>query len=603
MQPYFLIRYKRHIFKWLAIVSFLLGVYGFYGIAKNPWSLHPIVSTLGLFVFEWRDYSNSWILDLATIFATATTSFGFFSIIFSKHFNNWHIKSIQKNPYNLIIGLSEQNMSLLEDLYGSIPTIIIEKKRDHPFIEYFKERGFGVKSQDANKFIHQLDLTYVKKIVISTSNDRKNIALGKQLLRLIKVAKKQNIYVSIGNRDLSVLFKQNVISNDLQKNINICAFSLYENMAKQLFLEHSILGKQPEIIKSAEGFSMIVVGNSDLVLEIVYHIAFLSTLPYENPLTLHIIDTYATNFKKKIKKTFPNIESIPHLTIMAHNIDRESLEFYKNSVWKSENLTNIFIATDNEEENLEIAINLQDTTYIKSIGHNTFKTKVLFALYHNVGLGEEINKNSDAFANFYTFGNISETSTQEILFYEKLDIIAKRIHSDYQCIKEINKEKIDHNWLTISPHKREANKTQALHIDIKLLAFGFIRVASKIPKKELLIHNERLFHSKITYQHEVEEELKEYNIKDFPTSFNERCIDRVARSEHNRWNAFHYLNGWEHNPNRNEKAKEHPCLLPLEQFSDTIKHNYQYDLASVYYIPQYLAFAGFEIVEIGKKER
>ena len=602
MKPYFLIRYKGRILKWLTIVSIGLGLYGFYSIAENPWSLHPLVSTIGLFVFEWESYKESPILDIATILATITTSFGLFYILFSKHFNNWHIKSIQKKPYNLLIGLSEQTVSLLENSYGDVPTLIIEKNKDHPFIEYFKERGFGVKMRDANKVMNRLDLTHVKRVVISTSNDRKNIALGKQLLTLIEEDKKQSIYVSISNRDLSVLFKQDIISSDIQKRVNICSFSLYENMAKQLFLEHSILGEQPEIIDSDGAFSMVIVGDSDLALEIVYHIAFLSALPYENPLTLYLVDTYASKFKQKIRKTFPNIDSINHLTIKAHNIDKESLEFYKDDVWRSKNLTNIFIATDNEEENLEISINIQDTTYIKDIGHNKLKTKVLFALYHNLGLGEEINKNSDAFANFYTFGNISETSTQEILFYEKLDIIAKRIHCGYQGIKKVNRDEIDHNWLSLSPHKREANKTQALHIDIKLLAFGLKRITSKKSKKELLALNENIFYSKLIYHQEVESELKQYRIKDFPDSFNKRCIDRVARSEHNRWSAFHFLNGWDYNSERNDKAKEHPYLLPLENFPDSLKSSYQYDLASVYYIPQYLAFAGFGIEEIQKKD-
>ncbi|MCK5854367.1 MAG: hypothetical protein KAG56_04040, partial [Sulfurovaceae bacterium] len=386
VHPYFLIRHKKRIIKWLAIFSIALGLFGFFD-AKNPWSLHPIVSTLGLFVFEWESYKESIILDIATILATLT-SVGLFSILFSKHFNKWYIHSIQKRPYNLFIGLSEQNVSLLENSSGGKPTIIIEKNKDHPFIDYFKDRGFGVKTLDANKVINSLDLTHVQRVVISTSNDRKNIALGKQLLSLIQKDKRQSIYVSIGNRDLSVLFKQNVIGNDLDKNITICAFSLHENMTKQLFLAHGILGNQPEIIETSDTFSMIIVGDSDLVVEIIYHIAFLSALPYENPLTLHLIDTNATQFAQKIKKTFPNIEQIPHLTIKVKDINRESLEFYRDDVWQSENLTNIFIATKNEEENLEIAINLQDTTYIKQIGHDKFKSKVLFALYHNLGLGD-----------------------------------------------------------------------------------------------------------------------------------------------------------------------------------------------------------------------
>ena len=616
MQPYFVIKYQGYIIVILGLFVFFLGFWGFSSIDNGEKFsvLHSIVLTLGLFVFEWIDYENSPVLDIATILAIGVTSFGLFSILFSKHFNNWHIKRIQKKPYELLIGLSEQNIALLEKSYSGEPTIIIEKDKDHTHIEYFKERGFGVKALDANKAIWLLNLTWVTKIVISTSNDRKNIALGKQLLNFIKENQesskvkreenKRSIYVSIGNRDLSVLFKQNVISNGDSKNTNVFAFSLYENMAKKLFLEHSILGYQPTIIKDSEKFSMIVVGDSDLALEIVYHLAFLSTLPNENPLVLHLIDANASQFKSKIEKTFPNINLIPHLSIEVTNIDNETLEFYQDKLWECDNLTNIFIATKNEEKNLEIAINLQDTTYIEAIGHNRFNTKVLFALYHNLGLGEEINNNSDTFENFFTFGNIEETSTREILFDEDLDYIAKLIHLNYRGVKEIDRDEMYNNWIHTSPHKRDANKTQALHIDIKLLAFGLKKI--KVKTKDLvdrLTDNREMFERKLEYSQEIKEELASYKLDYFPKDFTKRYIDSVARSEHNRWNAFHYLNGWSHNFVRNDEAKEHTCLLQLEVFPDEIKESYQYDLASVYNIPEYLAHAGYEIVEIEEESK
>ena len=611
MEPYFVIKYQGYIIGILVLLAFSLGLWGFLENGKNFSTSHSIVLTLGLFVFEWTDYNDSIPLDIATTLAIAATSFGLFSIFFSKHFNNWHIKRIQKKPYDLLIGLSEQNIALLEKSYSGEPTIIIEKNKDHTHLEYFKERGFGVKSLDANKAIWLLDVTWVRKIVISTSNDRKNIALGKQLLTFIKENQgkkkkkedeKRSIYVSIGNRDLSVLFKQNIIGNGNSTNTNVFAFSLYENMAKKLFSEHNILGYQTKIIKKAEKFTMIVVGDSDLALEIVYHIAFLSTLPNENTLVLHLIDSNASKFKCKIEKTFPNISKIPHLTIEATNLDNETLKFYQDKLWECDNLTNIFIATKNEEKNLEIAINLQDTTYIKAIGHKRFKTKVLFALYHNLGLGEEINSNDDAFANFFTFGNIEETSTREILFDEDLDYIAKLIHLNYRGVKEVNKDEMYGHWMRTSPHKRDANKTQALHIDIKLLAFGLEKKKSKKKLEDCLTDNRKLFEGKLENSQEIQKELEAYKMEYFPKNFTDRYIDRVARSEHNRWNAFHYLNGWSHNLVRNDEAKEHTCLLQLEVFPDEVKETYQYDLASVYNIPEYLAHAGYEIVEIEEEE-
>lgn len=601
LELYSLVKYKELILAVLIGLTIVLGLVGFsleaYMSKDDVKWTHIVVQTLGLFVFEWDDYKPSYLLDIATFLGALSTSFGIFWMLFSKYFNVLNIKGIQRKPYNIIIGLSEQNVELLENSYSAKPTIIIEKNKDNPYVEYFKARGFGVITLDAEKAIPTLKLEKVARVVISTDNDRKNITLGKRVLALMGTKHEHHIYVSIGNRDLSVLFKQNVIKKT-NENVNIMAFSLYENMAKKLFAEHSILGLQSEIIESGKAFSLVVVGNSYLALEIVYHIAFLSTLPNENLLTVHLIDADASKFKEKIKKTFPNIESIPHLQLKAHDVDTKTLTFYKHDVWESKNLTNIYIATQNEEKNLKIAINLQDTTYVKAIGHKEFKTKVLFALYHNLGLGDDINKNSDIFENFYTFGSIAETSTKEILFDQDLDDIAKLIHFDYRGSDKIKKDELEEEWLNTSPHIRDANKTQALHVDMKLLAFGFKREASKDSLSKLLEHNQHLFYKKLNNASAIERELESYKLEYYPKTFNERNIDSVARSEHNRWNAYHYLNGWSYNKVRNDEAKEHNCLKLLEEFGDEEKLTYQYDLMSVYYLPKYLAHAGFKILEV-----
>ena len=596
-----ILKHKKNILVTLATSTTILGLSGFY-LSKDSTGLEVLNHTLGLFIFEWVDYPDSWILDIATLLGILTISLGLLTLFFSKYFHQWQLKSIQRRPYSIVIGLSEQNISLLKSTYPEQSTIIIEKDKEHPHLDIFKERGFAVIQGHTKEAIENLNLCYMERCIISTGNDRKNIALGKLLMNVIKSDHKQTIYICISNRDLNVLFKQDVIGCDKRKNITVITYSLYENMAKKLFLEHSILGEQSNIINTKDDFSMILVGDSDLAIELVYHISFLSTLPNENNLTLYLVGVNANKFQDKIKKLFPKIEKIPHLTIKAKEINSESLAFYEDKVWESDNLTNIMIATTDEEKNLDIAINLQDTTYIREIGHNRFKTKVLFALYHNLGLGEEIDKNQKAFANFYTFGNISKTSTKEILFDEELDLIAKLIHNDYRGEPDVITETLYNNWLATTAHKQDANKTQALHIDIKLLAFGLKRVKSPKSLNELLKLNEKKFYTILEDSDKTEEKLNNYKTAYFPTSFDNTLLDRVARSEHNRWNAFHYLNGWQYSSKRNDDAKEHHCLQPLEDFDmDAIKETYQYDIASVYYMPQYLARGGFEIYHLNNQ--
>jgi len=605
---YSLIEHKQKILKYLALITIILGIIGFSYANNQPSTLAEnnsstlgiINNTLALFVAEWDGKENQ-ILDWAKFFGITLLFFSFLIFFFEEYFNEERIRLAQKRSYDLIVGLTEQNVSLLKNTYKNDSVIIIEKDKNHKHLKFFKDKGFPVIEGHTKETLDNLEYKNMGRCIISTNNDRKNIALGKFLLNKKEKIKGKTVHICIGNRDLNVLFKQDVITNDIINNINIITYSLYENMAKKLFLEHSVLGYQPEIIRDNQDFNMILVGNSDLAVELVYHIAFLSALPNENTLTLYLVGLNSQKFKNRVKKIFPKIEKIPHLKLEVIEIDIDTLEFYENKVWNSENLTNIFIATTDEERNLEITINLQDTTYIKTIGHKKFKTKVLFALYHNLGLAEEIDKNQKAFKNFYSFGNIAKTSTKEILFDEEFDKIAKLIHNDYRGERDVIYNSLNKEWISTSQHKQDSNKTQALHLDIKLLAFGFKREASKKDWNELFQLNKKIFYSKLEDNEKMKNRIENFKATDFPTSF-KTMIDRVARAEHNRWNAFHYLNGWDYNTDRNDDAKEHDCLQPFEKFTtDKSKKTYKYDLISVYFIPNYLARAGFEIKEMDIK--
>jgi len=601
---YYLIEKQQGFLKKLVLAVLFFGVIGFtMALLDEPKKsvnfvsvVEVITDTLGLFVSEWNDDEN-WALGIAKFLGITFLLFSVLILLFEKYFEKEHIRFAQKRPYDLIIGLSEQNVSLLKNEYKKESVIIIEKDRNHKYLNFFQRQGFPLIFGHTKETLKKLDYTHMGHCIISTNNDRKNIALGKFLLNKKEAIKGKTLHICIENRDLNVLFKQDVITNDIKNSINIITYSLYENMAKKLFLEHSILGNQPEIIKTNKAFNIILVGDSDLAIELVYHITFLSTLPNENQLTLYLVGIDALKFKNRIKKIFPKIEKISHLILKAIELDSETLDFYENNIWKNDNLTNIFIATKNEEKNLDITINLQDTTYIREIGHQKFKTKVLFALYHNLGLAEEIDKNQKAFANFYSFGNIKTVSTKEILINEEFDKIAKLIHNDYKEEKDILTNVLNREWLITSQHKQDSNKTQALHLDIKLLAFELQRVKSTKDWHELLRLNRKKFYSKLENSTHIKDRINAFNPSHFPSSF-KQTIDKVAKAEHNRWCAFHHLNGWVYSELRKDDAKEHDCLQPFEKFTtDETKETYKYDLASVYFIPDYLARGGFEIIE------
>ncbi len=586
-----IVKYKKSIFAILFVVAFFLGFIG-YLVSDDSTGLEVLNNTIGLFIFAWAG-DDSVILDFAKIFALAAMSFGAMTLYLSQSADQYEIERIQDSPYTLLIGLGEQNSAFLDQIdEGSQSTLVIESDMNNPRIELYKQKGFGVILSKAEDAIDTLNLAGLDTCIISTGNDRRNIAIGLLLMRKLN-DRHQRVYVRIENRDLNVLFKQKIIES--QNNVDIITYSLYENMTKALFAKHSVLGIQPDIAQSDKTFSTVVVGSSDLAEEIVYQLVMLSILPNQNSFTLHLVAPDATQFYARLQKLFTGITQIPHLHIKTHDLEYDDIAFYQHKVWNSRNLTNVIISTNDDEQNLDIAINLQDTTYLEKSTKGTLQTKVLFGLHHNLGLGKVIDENKEAFANFYSFASMTEASSPESLIDEKLDTIAK--WSNFYYAKMYGGEDIETEWTSASMHDKLSTKAQVLHMTTKLTTLGLSFEKSNQGYDALYSHNKVLFDKALDLSSYGDEPIETFTVDRFPKSF-DSAIDKLARSEHNRWNAFHYLYGWKHATKRAKELKQHHCLLPLEEFDrDELKDTYRHDLASIVNIPLYLAQAGYELVE------
>jgi len=583
---------EKILFWLLFVATILIGGYGF--ILSPTTERFDVAShTIGLFFFAWTSDSNDYI-NIAQLLAIFTTLWGVLIFFAREIINRFMVWIIQKYRYNLVVGVDEQSSILLEKQES---TIVIDKDNSHHTIERLKDSHIGVMIGNISKQIKNIKLDSMHHAIISTGNDRENIALSTQIIEASSGKNAQTIHTHIVNRDLNVLFHKKNLLSTKEKDITILTYSLYENMAKKLFEEHHILGYQTDIVQSNQEYSMIVVGSSPLAIEIIYHLAILAHLPNQNHLRLYCVNREAQRFCSKVEMLFSNISKIPHLSLVPIELDYEGIEFYRDKIWKSKSLTNIYLATDNEEHNLDIAINLQDTTYLKAIAQKEFKTKVLFAIYHDLGLSQQIDANQDDFANFYSFANIAKVSTKEILLESKLDYLAQLIHYDSNGNKNKNEERMHQKWLELSQFHRDSGKARALHIETKLLSLGLQRVKSDKSKEILQEENKKIFYNKLIGDSTFNIDMLNFTINDFPKDFDTSMVDKLARAEHNRWDAFHYLNGWSYNSNRNNDAKEHNCLKPIEDFdNDTIKKTYKYDLNSVYYIPLYLAKCGYEVI-------
>lgn len=568
-------------------------------------------------------------LEFASILSASTIAV----LIYFKDAVNFQIvKKISQKPHTAVFGLGEFSSALLEnEIESKNNYIIFEKNTQNEKIEHFKKYGYGVVTGNAllKEHLDQLNFETMDFAVITLGNDRLNIELATNIINHYitkEITTPIKLVVHIINPDLNALFHQKFITQHQGKEgkIDIQTFSFYNEAAESLFAECFIDGEENGIINSDEEFRIVIAGDGELASNVVHQAAQIAHLPNQNRLIIDLVDKHAKAFKQKLVKRYPGILNVVDLN--AYNIDNETPEYFQNeTLWSGKNLTHVIICYDDEEKNINIATDLFNKTYLEAAVDATLTTRVNFAIFNPYHMNNKINNDKGSFKQFFSFADVKKICTRERLLDEKSDLIAKLMHFGYaqeydpwMLLNLTNQKtirKINDKWFdTARLSDRLSNKAQSEHIDMKLKALGLMKIPSSKEPKELLKRNRTILDEKLdkersllglsdTFLKEYSKELekfyggKDFEVKYFPKEF-KTMFEKLIRAEHNRWNAFHYLNGWRYDEEKNKAKKVHDCLLPLENFrTSQIQITVIYDIYAILYIPNYLANAGYEITE------
>ncbi|MDO6774826.1 RyR domain-containing protein [Shewanella sp. 3_MG-2023] len=564
-------------------------------------------------------------------------------IYFKDAVNQQIVKRLLKREHITVFGLGEFNSALLsnEMAVNNNAYVIFEKSKQNDKLDLFRKFGMGVVEGDvfSDEKLEILNFDTMQSGVISLGNDRSNVELATLIIQLYKERVKKEIaedkcirplklVVHIINQDLNALFHQNFINPNNVENetlqLDIQTFSFYEEAAEAFFEGNFVDGEGREIIDSNDDYHIVVAGDGELALNIIYLTAKLAHLPNENKLTIHLVDVQASAFKEKVIKRYPGILNV--LALEAVNCDCHTLSYFENdALWFKDNLTHVVVCYDDEGRNLSIAADLFNKTYLEKAVDETLKTRISFASFNNYNMSKIIDADKGSFKQFFTFADVKNICTRENVLDEQHELIAKLVNhqyaeeylptaqynlSDLSTLDEINRK-----WYnTLKLSDKLSNKSQSLHIDMKLKALGFLKIKSDKTANDLLTLNLDLFHGALKSDRELlglsNEFIQAYslelpklwqeggepiNISYFPHEYS--CmLEKLIRAEHNRWNAFHYLNGWKYNETKSKAKKQHDCLKPLSEFvKPEHKLTVIYDLYATLYIPNYLANAGYEI--------
>ena len=138
-----------------------------------------------------------------------------------------------------------------------------------------------------------------------------------------KKADKKQLYIHLRNRELDKFYKDGGLLDDSSK-LELNIFSMMRNSAKALFLKHDIDGETREYIDSDKPFGIVVVGYSELAVEVIKQACELAHFPNENKMTIYCVAKDAAVFQKSHTYHYGNAEQILNIEWQFLSLDYQT---------------------------------------------------------------------------------------------------------------------------------------------------------------------------------------------------------------------------------------------------------------------------------------
>ncbi|AEF80211.1 hypothetical protein [Leadbettera azotonutricia] len=286
---------------------------------------------------------------------------------------------------------------------------------------------------------------------------------------------------------------------------------------------------------------------------------------------------FAGGEDKDNEKYFPAPKEKYRIEFMECSaLSREMYDTVINRV-KNADASSVIVALGDVQLSAEIAMEFRQRCYEERIKEGI----ALFThtKYFSPIIAEDV-LNGEAAIRIEPFGFEDAILTFDHIENGDMDLLAKHIAVNYAGtgIKD-PAEKIDElinlKWGKIGNFKRESNISAALSIRIKLNMMGFDLVYDKPEIQDASEKWRQVYGFPQAQKLREAEELE----RDADGKIADTIRNNLARLEHQRWNAFHFVRGWAPMPKdmvradlrQNRQTKEHACITTFEGLDELTK--------------------------------
>ena len=618
----------------------------FSGFLKSAYQTLALL--LGNYDFKATNIVSKCSLYIAIVF----TLFFYCSVfikLLGKKLRTWFFLKFFAKNHIVICGAGDMGYALAKDILNKhqdkkLLVVDINPANDN-LNSICTLGGYAISGNAIDKdVLNKLNITKAEKIILMTGKDISNLEildttenvrkarkekLKSQIRKAIKIIHSGavvNLYSQIQKAIAVIVYKNKIKSLSEEKiikniyihleskenyeilpsikrgGINIRAFSVYDNAAQTLFMKHPI-GENVDTIDNGS-VNLAIVGFDAAGLSVLYRALVLGHFFNGKPLNVTIFDNNHEKKRAEFLKLYPI--SLKAGGIINWNIDfKDDGElFNKDGI---ENFNQIIFCKTNVQASLtDIARIIKNQS-----AHLENKQFFIFIDKHDgiKGIANDIKIDSKNKVDIIPFGNFSQICSYDVVVNEIYDKMAIRADQRYNELHDPG-TKHETKWNTLSPFLQDSNRMQVEHLPIKLKAIN--KLLSKNKFLEYLEYDEAKEKARnrwfdLILNDQNVSDINEINLWDktegakiegakiLATYISLDDIEKLAKMEKHRWNAFHILNGWttlpkpegQNYPDRKDNnKKEHALLIGWDELEEASKyivedgkkpHNYKSD--------------------------
>ena len=504
-------------YRWVAFLSLMVIITLIFGLIGYMDAGYTSIDSIYLAVDQLTlDFAEKKNLNLsleisrfsALVFVSSAILRGVYLFFYNSLFKPF---LLSKNDKHIVIfGFNGHVQELIKNInkeQKDTEVIIVTSKEFDTHQLGLKATTVLLPKQLTVKFMRMLKLENAKHIVCIEMEDSLDITHANGVIEYLndkEEVQDVQLHIHLHSYTLADLFNhENYVAVLGKMPCNIKVFNHYENAVRVLFRN---VPMEDESILRERTTHWLISGEWNQKISLMRYVAQMAYYEDEALPSITLVCEDIKESKKEIDKLFPKIEKTATINIV--NSLNAQLETP---------VTHIAVLYEDDVKGLEEAL----------VFSNIYKDELIF-----------LQQRDDSIINnrqIIVFGSFNTLNNPDIIFDEVLDERAKNIHHYYI---EMGKKEgwTMEPWEELSLFKKNSNRMQAEHISIKLRGIGWKDENDFTGYKEFL-------------------------------NINPDLVQKWARIEHLRWNAFHYVNGWDFSEDRDDSKKLHNCLVPFEELT------------------------------------